>query len=195
MDNLKLWNSVEKTNPDYTSTAEISGRRVTSIDAYAQIKQATEEFGVFGETWGLKDTSMEFKEIGETVLCVYKANFFAPKIEFPMYNSIKVAYRTQGVNGYLKVDDEFAKKIETNTITKALTRLGFNTDVFMGKFEDSRYVEEVTVEFQDLKMKEYEDKLKNAKDLKHLQKIFSSLPVTAKAKFEKLKDELKTNLK
>lgn len=194
MENLKLWNLVEKTNPEHTSTAKISGRTVTSIDAYIQIKNATEQFGVYGETWGLKDSSMEFKDIGETVMCIYKAVFFAPKIEFPIYNSIKVTYRTSGDSGYIKVDDDFAKKVETNTITKALSKLGFNTDVFMGKFEDAMYLEEVSEDFAEQKLEKYKEKLLKAESIDKLQKAFTSLPINVKTKLEGLKDELKVKL-
>ena len=45
--------------------------------------------------------------------------------------------------GYLKVDDEFAKKVQTNAITKGLSALGFNSDVFEGKFDDNKYVNEM----------------------------------------------------
>ena len=30
-DNLKLWNKVQKTNPDYTKKANIGGMKITSI--------------------------------------------------------------------------------------------------------------------------------------------------------------------
>jgi hypothetical protein len=47
------------------------------------------------------------------------------------------------------VDDNFAKKIETDALTKAISKLGFNADIFMGKFDDVRYVEEMKKEFQE----------------------------------------------
>lgn len=45
------------------------------------------------------------------------------------------------------LDDNFAKKIETDTLTKAISKLGFNADIFMGKFDDVRYLKEITAEF------------------------------------------------
>jgi len=39
-----------------------------------------------------------------------------------------------------KSDDDFAKKMETNTVSKALSKLGFSADVFLGKFDDNKYV-------------------------------------------------------
>lgn len=193
-ENLKLWNAVEKTNPEYTSNASISGRTITSIDAYVQIKEATEQFGSYGSKWGLKDTSLEYKEIGDTILAIYKATFWYPDGEFPIYNSIKLSYKTKGDNGYIKIDEDFAKKVETNTVTKALSKLGFNTDVFMGKFEDAMYVEDLQDEFAEEKLEQYKSKLEKAETLEKLAKAFSGLPPAVKKQLEGLKDELKAKL-
>jgi hypothetical protein len=32
-------------------------------------------------------------------------------------------------------------------LTKAISKLGFNADIFMGKFDDLRYIEEMNEEF------------------------------------------------
>ena len=52
-------------------------------------------------------------------------------------------------NAKLKIDDNFAKKLETDTLTKAISKLGFNADIFMGKFDDVKYLAEVTREFSE----------------------------------------------
>lgn len=195
--NLMLWNRVEKTNPDNTSEATFSGRKVTSIDAYVQIKNATEEFGPYGKGWGLKNTDLKLEKMTEDeTLCLYKAIFFYPEGEFEIHNSMIMKYKTAGKNGggYVKIDNDFAKKIETNTITKALSRLGFNTDVFMGKFEDAMYLEEIRYEFAEEKIPEYKEKLESAKNLVELSKRWSALPATAKQELEKTKDEIKAKL-
>ena len=81
--NLYLWNEVCKTNPKYTKKITINKRTFTAIDAYYQIQVATEMFGMYGDTWGLRDTHIEFKEMADrTVLAIYKAMFFYPNGEF-----------------------------------------------------------------------------------------------------------------
>jgi hypothetical protein len=50
-------------------------------------------------------------------------------------------------NAKTKIDDNFAKKLETDALTKAISKLGFNADIFMGKFDDQRYLDEVNKEF------------------------------------------------
>ncbi len=52
---------------------------------------------------------------------------------------------------YLKknggLDDEAPKKAMTDAMTKAFSHLGMSADVFLGKFDDSKYVENLEKEF------------------------------------------------
>ena len=142
MSNLELWNSVEKTNPNYTKKANVKGNNITSIAPQFQIMNATEKFGCYGKTWGFKNMSIDYalKDIG---MVAFKANFYYPEGEFEIINSVGL-YRD---NAMTKIDDNFAKKLETDTLTKALSKLGFNADIFLGKFDDIRYLEDVKKEF------------------------------------------------
>lgn len=146
--NLELWGKVEKTNPNYTKQANVKGNRITSISPQYQIKQATEQFGVYGVTWGFK--SMEFdytlKDIG---MATFKAVFFFPNGQFEIVNSVQLF--KDGAK--TKIDDDFAKKVETDTLTKALSKLGFSADIFLGKFDDVKYLNEVKEEFKPKKPK------------------------------------------
>lgn len=63
------------------------------------------------------------------------------RVSFPVSSSILY------VSEKGKTDDDFAKKLETDMITKALSRLGFNADVFMGKFDDNKYVAKMKEKF------------------------------------------------
>jgi len=165
-ENLKLWNAVEKTNPAYTKKAKVGGNAITSISPQFQIMNVTEQFGSYGSTWGFKNIELDYslvnmpfkkdktegsypnvkvigKEDSFMGLVVFKAIFFYPNGEFPIINSISLFTN----NDMSKIDDNFAKKIETDALTKAISKLGFNADIFMGKFDDVRYVEEMTKEF------------------------------------------------
>lgn len=146
-ENLELWNRVEKTNPKYTKNAKLSGREITAISPQYQIMQVTEEFGVYGEKWGFKNIILSYDLVEKCNLVVFKGTFFFPKGEFEIINSCKLHMdRAQTM-----VDDNFAKKIETDALTKAISKLGFNADIFMGKFDDVRYVEEMKKEFEPKK--------------------------------------------
>ena len=144
-ENLELWHKVEKTNPKYTKQANVGGNKITSIAPQYQIMNVTEQFGSYGKTWGFKNIELDYTLVPEFNLIVFKAIFFYPDGEFPTINSIKMFMD----NAKLKIDDNFAKKLETDTLTKAISKLGFNADIFMGKFEDTRYLAEIKKEFAE----------------------------------------------
>ena len=58
-DNLKLWDSVEKTDPSHTKKVFSGGHNFTAIDAYHQIKNATELWGAYGTAWGFSETNID----------------------------------------------------------------------------------------------------------------------------------------
>lgn len=129
------------TDPKYTKNVSVGGRpSFTNIDTYYLIKEASEEFGLFGESWGLKETDYQYRDIGETTLVILHAVFFFPGGSFPITHSGKLTYKAK--SGYNVIDDDIFKKLETNIIAKALSRIGFGTDVYMGRFEDAQYVGE-----------------------------------------------------
>lgn len=146
--NLALWDKVEKTNTKYTKdtskrdkhTGEII-HKSTAINASYQQKNATREWGAYGTTWGLKNTKFNFELLEATDLVMYSAVFYYPGGEFEISNSIAVRV---GFNKY--VDKDFAKKVETDTLTKALSKLGFNADIFMGEWDDDDYVAQLQAE-------------------------------------------------
>jgi hypothetical protein len=142
---LELWHKVEKTNPKYTKQANVGGNKITSIAPQYQIMNVTEQFGSYGKTWGFKNIELDYTLASEFNLIVFKGTFFYPDGEFPIINSIKMFMD----NAKTKIDDNFAKKLETDALTKAISKLGFNADIFMGKFDDTRYLAEVTKEFSE----------------------------------------------
>lgn len=141
-DNLKLWKTVEKTNPAHTKQANVRGNKITAIAPQYQIMQATEQFGSYGSTWGFKTVSID-SSLMSVGLVTFKGLFFYPGGEFEILSSIGI-YRD---NAQTKIDDDFGKKVETDALTKALSKLGFNADVFMGLYDDNRYVQQLNEEF------------------------------------------------
>lgn len=137
--NLKLWRSVSTTDERFTKHANQRGG-FTSISPAYQAKQATEKFGPYGVGWGLCESDIDFSLIESTGLITNKAVFFYvlndKRVEFPISNSVVIKYNN-------RVDPDAIKKLETNTISKALSRLGFNADVFMGLFDDMEYLRDL----------------------------------------------------
>jgi hypothetical protein len=135
-DNMELWKSVEVTDPKYTKKVNQRGG-FTAIGAQYQLMRATETFGPIGYGWGVKDEKIErWEDVGlavYTAILWYVRDGIAEEHEIPIHSSIK--YHSNG-----RVDDDFFKKVATDALTKGLSKLGFNADVFMGKFDDNKYV-------------------------------------------------------
>jgi len=143
--NLELWNKVEKTNPKYTKKANVKGNNITAISPQYQIKNVSEQFGSYGSTWGFKSLEFDYTLVDSLGLVVLHAIFYYPNGEFPIKNAQNIFID----NAKTKIDDNFAKKLETDTLTKAISKLGFNADIFMGLFEDVKYLAEVAKEFSE----------------------------------------------
>jgi hypothetical protein len=190
--NLDLWRSVEKTNPNYTKKAKIGGMSITAIAPQYQIMMVTEQFGVYGKTWGFKNIELDYSLVEKYDMVVFKGTFFFPEGQFEIINSSKLFIN----NAKTMLDDNFAKKIETDTLTKAISKLGFNADIFLGKFDDVRYVNEMNAEFNPVaRVKIPSEKLKECKTLAELASVFTSLTRTEQTAMIPLKDELKLKLK
>jgi hypothetical protein len=190
MKNLELWSKVEKTNPEYTKKANVKGNLLTSIAPQYQIKQATEQFGVYGIGWGFR--SMEFDyTLANIGMATFKAVFYFPNGEFEIVNSVQL-YKD---GAQTKIDDDFAKKVETDTLTKALSKLGFNADIFLGKFDDIKYVQQMKQEFKEPAKKQIFkeggfDKVLNS-DQKTILSVLGKYELTPDQK-KQLTEKLKT---
>ena len=144
-DNMELWEKVKTTDPKYTKNANVKGNKITAISPQYQIMKATKEFGVYGSTWGFNEIVLDYalKDMG---LVTFSGIFFYPldgkQQSFPIINSVGI-YKD---GAQTKIDDDFAKKVETDALTKALSKIGFNADVFLGMYDDSKYVDDLKKE-------------------------------------------------
>lgn len=136
---MSLWDMVCKTDPDFTKQSEQKGG-FTSINPYYQIREATRLWGPYGNNWGLED--VEIKMNSDLGMVLLNAKFFCPETRFTIYNAI------EPISAKGRRDADFLKKLETDTLTKALSKLGFNADVFMSQFDDLNYVAERAAESQ-----------------------------------------------
>jgi hypothetical protein len=157
--NLNLWNSVDKTNSKFTKPATKGGYSYTSITPVSQYKEATSVFGIQGIGWGIIKGSEKFNHEtygddaqGKIVLLTYDAWMYfiydGKRGEVPLHAQEKASYVTKNGKGYLFVDEEARKKVVTNAMTKALSGLGFNADIFMGMFDNIDYREMLDAEFR-----------------------------------------------
>ena len=140
---LSLWNLVSKTDPKVTKKVKF-GREFTAIDPYSQIYEATKQFGTAGNGWGWHVERVEYTPTNEVAILVRlwhgtKDNYIEQWGQAGLYIDTKET----------KKDGDCFKKATTDGLTKCLSYLGFNADVFMGKFDDNKYVQQMASEFSD----------------------------------------------
>lgn len=150
MDNMALWESVEKTDP--AQTKQITGKpyKGTSPKPYYLIRKATEIFGPCGIGWGFSIVS-ERVEDGAQGDKVHIAH-------------VRVWYVFEGTRGEVEhvgqtmfagknkngpfTDEDSPKKSVTDALVKALSMIGFAGDIFMGRYDDSKYVSDLKREIE-----------------------------------------------
>lgn len=145
-DNLALWHQVEKTPPDQTK--EITGKsyKGTSPKPYYLVQKATETFGPIGIGWGftIEDERIEEGAGGERMSIArvkvwFKWNGERGEVEHIGGTSFSGTRR----NGNVFTDEDAPKKSVTDALIKALSMIGFAGDIFMGRYDDSKYVAEL----------------------------------------------------
>lgn len=139
--NLRIWSQVEKTNPAHTKQVNQRGG-FTAVSANYQIMRATEVFGPIGEGWGYDAGAPIFQDTLMIVPVTMWHSGDRTRVFGPMYG----CEEWKDKNG--RVDSDAPKKATTDAITKLLSQLGFNADVFLGRYDDSKYVAAVRREFE-----------------------------------------------
>jgi hypothetical protein len=127
--NMLLWEKVCKTDPAVTKKMTY-GAKLTAICAQSQLKKATELWGCFGSKWGIKEEKFNILE----KICFYIAILYYPGGQLLVHSDIEIIKSG-------KYNEDWTKKVATDALTKGLSKLGFNSDVFEGKFDDNKYIE------------------------------------------------------
>ena len=132
-ENRDIWDQMKETDPRFTKRVNKGFGEITTIDPQWQIMRMTEMFGPVGKGWNYKvnynyTDQLVFAEVSVST----GVNYFGPVC------SVQKLFRKTGA-----LDDEAPKKAMTDALTKAFSHLGLCSDIFMGKFDDSKYVQKL----------------------------------------------------
>ena len=151
-ENTKIWVAVCKTDPQHTKPfSRAGGFKGTAIKPIWTVKRLTEQFGPVGMGWGMGEPSFTVVPSGEEILvyCTVTCWHTERANTFVGVGGDKVtAKRSSGPFN----DDEAFKKAFTDAVGNAFKFVGFGADVHIGQFEDSKYVQDVTEEFNAPRM-------------------------------------------
>jgi len=178
-DNLALWELVEKTDPNHTKKITGKSYSGTSPKPHYLVHKATETFGPIGIGWGysIVDERIEEGAAGERMhIARVKVWYEWGGKRGEVEHIGGTSFSGTRANGKPYTDEDAPKKSVTDALVKALSMIGFAGDIFMGRYDDSKYVNEVREEFQE-RTREPEQELMS-------EKAFETMMVVAAQKAE-----------
>lgn len=198
MDNMSTWDALANIDPKYTKPITGKPYKGTSPNPHYIVKMLTEHFGRVGEGWGVRVVSEGFQPLGDEVLhwCRIEMWHTARENTFEAYGQTKAVMKTR--NGMM-TDEDAPKKSFTDAMTKAASYIGAAANIFLGRYDDSKYVEQVNQAFREAERpvvpSEVLEAISGAMDMPSLQMVWKanhdwqSHPDFAAAK-DKRKNEL-----
>lgn len=184
-----IWDALKQTNPEHTKPFKRQGGfSGTCVNSTYVIEKITKNFGVCGVGWGYEIVSEEYKDgapiiindkplmlngsVACEVLHVLRVKVWIKQDgelvgEAEHYGQTMLVHR----NKYgLCTDEEAPKKSLTDALSKAFSMFGCSADVFMGQYDDSKYVDDLVNKFS---FDEYVDKIQSAATTKSVKDIFA----------------------
>lgn len=137
MDNLELWNTVSTSDPKYLKPVSFGSRTFTAIDPMYQVKKATEAFGAVGYGWGWDSDNRMINCSNGDIAIIADVTLWTGNREHtfgPFPGCRKFFDAAKG-----RLAEDAPKMAVTDGLTKALSHLGFNADVFLGEHDGSKY--------------------------------------------------------
>ena len=135
--NLDLWNAVEASDPKYLKKVSFGSRSFTAIDPMYQVRCATEQFGPVGDGWGWhNETQVVNVSNGDSAVLAHVSIWHgSPANVFGPFTGCRKFFDS----AKSRMAEDAPKMAITDGLTKALSHLGFNADVFLGKMDGNKY--------------------------------------------------------
>lgn len=151
MNNKALWDSVCMTDPQAVKPITGKQYRGNSPKPYWIIERMTDTFGPCGIGWGFTILSERMERLSESdVLHIAVVRLWyeldGKRGELEQIGQTKAVYAKSA--GGLMIDEDAPKKSVTDALVKCASYLGFAGDIFSGRWDDSRYVDEVAATYE-----------------------------------------------
>lgn len=149
IDNLENWNKFADIDPKFTKSITGKPYKGTSPNPQYVIRCLTEMFGPVGQGFGWDVVQEDFTPLGGETLHWCRIKFWHTDRAntFDSYGQTKAAYVTAA--GKQMVDEDAPKKSLTDAIIKAASSLGVAANIFLGRWDDQKYVQQVDAEYRD----------------------------------------------
>ena len=134
--NMELWNQVCTTDPRWLKWVPKKHGGYCSVNSQKQRKLCTELWGPYGAKWGLRNLRYQTKDPRERLTCEFFYPIEDAEVFFTVVVSVMLKDRLK--DGTLVDADEIEKKLITEAQSKALSFLGFSSDVYEGEWSEYR---------------------------------------------------------
>ena len=135
--NLDVWDRLASSDPKYLKKVSFGSRSFTAIDPQYQVKKMTEEFGAVGEGWGWHNTTeiVPVSNGDSAVLAHVTVWHGTPSNSFGPFTGGRKFF--DAAKGRMAVDAP--KMVITDGLSKALSHIGCDADIFLGKMDGNKY--------------------------------------------------------
>ena len=137
MSNMDIWNKLSPSDPKYLKKISFGARSFTAIDPQYQVMKMTEQFGPVGVGWGWHTTTevVTVSNGDSAVLAHVTVWHGSHSNSFGAFTGCRKFF--DAAKGRLAEDAP--KMAVTDGLTKALSHIGCDADVFLGKMDGNKY--------------------------------------------------------
>ena len=148
MSNLDHWNRFADIDPKFTKKITGKAYQGTSPNPQYVIRCLTEMFGPVGVGFGWRVVEEAFTPLGPEILHWCRIEFWHTDRAntFDSYGQTKALLQKR--DGSLMSDEDAPKKSLTDAIIKAASHVGVGANIFLGRWDDQKYVAEVEANYR-----------------------------------------------
>lgn len=163
--NMKLWNQLEMTDPQFTKSFRRSGGfSGTDINPTWRMKRLTETFGPAGVGWWYNIREHWSEEVdGKRFAFVLLEFYYWVQHEDGGDRSEPILQI--GGTEFGRAPDEAYKMAVTDALGKCAAALGLAADVYLGQFDDSKYQRQAAEHYAGQALEVVKEKLAQCKSL------------------------------
>ena len=140
MSNLEIWNELADTDPEYIKPVSFGARSFTAIDPQYQIRKMTEQFGPIGAGWGWESTTevVQMSNGDSAVLAHVTVWHRERHYSFGAFTGCRKFFDSS--KG--RIAEDAPKMAVTDGLTKALSHIGCDANIFLGKMDGNKYAQD-----------------------------------------------------